>query len=300
MITVLTGDNSFEIQRALQQLAAQFDGLTEKVDGVSLELGQLPDLFTGGTLFAAKRLIIIRDLSQNAVVWEKILEWIPRIPQEIHIVLVDEKLDKRTSTYKTLKKDADVREYAAWSDRDWAMADTWIVQEAKQMKVPLDKKLAHHLVERVGMDQWQLLSALEKLSLVDTITPAVIDEIIDPKPSENVFQLFELALEGNHQRIHDMLRTLELTEEPYRLFALLSSQVFQLAAVAHAGEGDNAAKDFGIHPYVASKLVRYSKKIGPTGVARAIDAFAKADADMKLSKGDPWLLIERALMSVSQ
>jgi DNA polymerase III delta subunit len=298
MITVLTGENSFEIQRALQQLSAQFDGLTEKVDGTGLELSHLPDLFTGGTLFAANRLIVIRDLAQNATVWEKIPEWIPRIPEEIHIVLVDEKLDKRTSTYKTLKKDTDLREYPAWSDRDWAMADAWVLQEAKRLDITLDKKLAHHIVERVGMDQWQLLSALEKLSLVDTISVAVIDEIIDPKPSENVFQLFELALEGSHQRIHEMLRTIELSEEPYRLFALLSSQAFQLAAIASAGEGDNPAKDFGIHPYVAGKLARYGKKIGPNGVKRVIEAFAKADADMKLSKGDPWLLIERALMSV--
>lgn len=299
MITVLTGQNSFEIQRALQQLSAQFDGVIEKIDGTSLGLPHLPDLFTGGTLFAENRLIVIRDLSQNAVVWEKLPEWIPRIPEEIHVVLVDEKLDKRTSTYKTLKKDTDLREYPAWSDKDWAMAEAWVIQEAKRLNVTLDKKLAHHIVERVGMDQWQLLSALEKLSLVDTISPAVIDEIIDPKPSENVFQLFELALEGKYKRVHEMLRTLELTEEPYRLFALLSSQAFQLAAVANAGEGDSPSKDFGIHPYVAGKLARYGKKIGPTGVKRVIEAFAKADADIKLSKGDPWLLIERSLMSVS-
>lgn len=299
MITVLTGDNSFEIQRALKQLATQFDGVIEKIDGASLQAVNLPDLFMGTTLFTDHRLIIIRDLSQNTPVWEKIPDWTGRIPEEIHIVLVDEKLDKRTSIYKSLKEVADIQEFAIWSDRDWARADAWLLQEAQRLNLKMDKKLAHHIVERVGLDQWQLLSTLEKLSLVDEITLSTIDEIIDPKPSENVFQLFELALEGNYKRVHEVLRTLELTEEPHRLFALLSSQAFQLAVIASAGEGDNPVKDFGVHPYVAKKLTSSGKKIGSSGVKRVVAAFAKADADMKLSKGDPWLLIERALLGVN-
>lgn len=296
MITLLAGDNSFEVTAAVQQLAADFEGTAETVDGTTLELKDVPDVLMGGTLFAQQRLVIIKDLSQNSAVWERLPEWLERIPEEIHIVLVDEKPDKRTSAYKALKQHAEVREFPAWTDRDWATADAWTVQEARRRGIELDKKSAHHLVERVGVDQWQLASALEKLSLLDTVTLEIIDNVIDPRPSENVFQLFELALEGNHRRIHDMLRTLELTEEPYRLFALLSSQAFQLAAIASAGEGNQPAKDFGIHPYAAGKLARYARKLGPAGVRRVLRAFAKADADLKRSKADPWLLIERSLM----
>lgn len=299
MITVLTGTNSFEMNEALQAIVAQFEGTAERIDGADLELKQLPDLVMGGTLFAEKRLVIIRGLSENKTLWEKLPEWLPRVSDDVHLVLVETKPDKRTSAYKELKKAADVREFAEWTDRDRALADAWVQKRAESQGVKLDKKLAHHIVERVGLDQWQLAQALDKLALADTIDVATIEALIDANPAENIFQLFETALNGDSVKLHEMLQTLELTEDPYQLFALLSSQAFQLAGITYAGPDQNPAQDLAIHPFVASKLSRHARKIGKSGAARILKAFAKADADMKRSRGEPWLLIERTLLEVS-
>ena len=298
MITVLTGDNSFELNEALQTLITAFDGRAEKVDGSEIEYKNIPDLLMGGTLFAEKRLVIIKDLSTNKSVWERLPEWLPRLSDDIHLVLVDSKPDKRTVAYKELKKIADVKEFVAWSDRDRGVAENWLAKRAESLGLKLDKKSVVQIVARVGLDQWQLASALEKLSLLDDITSDTIEATIESSPSENVFQLFETALEGHPKKVHDMIKNLELTEDPYKLFALLSSQVFQLAAVANAREGDNPSKDFAIHPYVASKLARHAKRVGAAGSLRILKSFAQADADMKISKADPWILIERALITV--
>jgi len=300
MITLLTGDNSFEINETLRSLVDAFDGRAEKIDGSTLELKNLPDLLMGSTLFAEKRLVIIKGLSQNSSVWEKLPDWLPRLSDDIQLVLVDEKPDKRTTSYKEVKKAADVKEFFSWTDRDRSFAESWVEKRAKTMNLSLDKKLAHQIVERVGLDQWQLAQALEKLSLLDEITSETITATIDASPSENVFQLFETALDGRANELHDMIRTLELTEEPYKLFALLSSQAFQLAAVAHAEGDDNPPKDFAIHPYVAQKLSRHANRIGKSGTTRILKAFAKADADLKISRGDPWLQIEKTLLAAAQ
>lgn len=299
MITWFTGENTFDIQQAVRVIADEFDGTAERIDGSTLELKNIPDLLMGGTLFAEKRLVIIKDLSQNSSVWEKLPEWIDRISDDIDLVLVDGKPDKRTTGYKEVKKRVVLKEFPIWGERDQALAEAWVVKHAESIGVKLDKKLAHHIVERVGLDQWQLANALEKISLLETITQETINNVIDPNPTENVFQLFELALDNRREAIHDMIRTLELIEDPYKLFALLSSQAFQLAAVASAGPGENPAKDFGIHPYVAGKLSRHGNKLGVRGAGRILATFAQADADMKRSKGEPWLLIERALLSMS-
>lgn len=299
MITLLTGDNSFELDEARMRIIADFDGPAEKIDGTTIELRDIPDLLMGSTLFAQKRLVIIRDLSKNNVVWEKLSDWLPRLSDDIHLVLIDEKPDKRTVAYKELKKVADIREYNSWSDRDWGVAEAWLVDQSKAIGLALDKQSVHHIVERVGLDQWQLRYALEKLLYVDTINQDTINAVIDANPSENVFQLFELALEGKTKRLHEILSTLELTEEPYRLFALLSSQAIQLAAIAQAGSEDVPTKDFGIHPYVASKLAKHAKKVGKHGAMKILRGFAKTDADLKRSRGEPWLLIERTLVSLS-
>ena len=299
MITLLLGENSFEIERALRQITADFNGIVERIDGSTLQLAQLPDLLMGVSLFATARTVIIRDLGSNKAIWPVLGDWLPRISDDIHLVLVESKPDKRTTTFKLLKNQATVHEFQPWTDRDTLVAERWVNDESKKLGIDMDKSSVQALVRWVGIDQWQLFHALEKLALVDIVSVDVIKNIIEPNPIENVFNLFDTALRGDVNDLRQTLRILEQSEDPYRLFALLSSQVFQLAAVANATKDDNVAKDFGIHPYVVSKLQPIAKKIGKSGTAKIITIFAAADDDMKLSRAEPWLLIERALIKVA-
>jgi len=299
MIRFLIGDNSYEITQALRSIESSFQGTAERIDGSALQLRDLPDLLMAATLFSDKRLVIIKDLSENKSVWSDFFTWLPRISDDIELVLVDTKPDKRTVTFKDLKKIATLQEFPAWSDRDTMKAESWTADEAKKLGVALDRRLVQLIVARVGMDQWQLASALEKLSLLEAVTVQAIEDTIDPRPFENVFNLFETALKGDAKKVHNMIRTLELTEEPYKLFALLSSQAFQLAAIQSADNSSNPAKDFGIHPFVVSKLSAHANRMNRRDIKQVIDAFAGADADIKLSRAEPWLLIERALLKVA-
>lgn len=300
MITLLTGDNSFEIREAVQALVSAFDGRPDRIDGSQLELRQLPDLLMGGTLFADKRLVIISDLSGNSTLWQKLPDWLPRVSEDVHLVLVEAKPDKRTASYKALKEVAEVSEFSAWGERDQHKAEQWLETRAKTQNIVLDKKSAQQIVSRVGLDQWLLASALETLSLLDEITPETINQHVLANASENVFELFETALSGDRRVLRDTLQTLELQEDPYAIFALLTSQAFSLAAVTYADDTQNPAKDFAIHPFVVSKLTRHAKRLGKPGVSRIMKQFAQTDADMKVSRAEPWLLIERLLFELAK
>lgn len=300
MITLLSGENDFEITRALEKLAAEFDGIVEKIDGSELELKQLPDLLMGATLFADKRLVVIKTLSENKLVWNSFATWIQRVSDDIHLVLVEPKPDKRTKTYKALQKVANVQEFKPWSERDTAIAEKWVVSEAKTLRFSLDAKSARALVARAGANQWLLFQALQKLAVVEEVTPAVIEEIVEANPTENIFNLFDAALRGDAAKTKNMLETLELSEDPFRLFGLLSGQAFQLTALAVSEKPSaEVAKDLGAHPFALSKLAPHAKKLGRPGVKKVIAAFAEADEAMKTSGGEPWLLIERTLVKVA-
>jgi hypothetical protein len=41
------------------------------------------------------------------------------------------------------------------------------------------------------------------------------------------------------------------------------------------------------------------QKQGRAGARRIVAVFAKADDDIKVSRGDPWLIIERTLLQVA-
>jgi DNA polymerase III subunit delta len=300
MITLLIGENSFEISRGLDYLETEFDGKAEKIDGETLELKHLPDLFMGATLFATKRLVIIKNLSENKTVWEKLPDWLDRVSDDVHVVLVESKPDRRSRTYKALQKKATVRQFPVWTDRDIAVAEKWVESEAKRQELTLDKKSIHSLVERVGVNQWQLYHALRKLAVLPQVSQAVIEEVIEANPTENVFNLLDAALKGDAVRVKRVLNTLELSEDPYMLFGLLSSQVFQLAALSTSDSlAGDVAKDLGAHPFALSKLAPHAKRLGQSGVRMVIAAMTEADTGLKTSAAEPWLLIERALIKIA-
>jgi DNA polymerase III delta subunit len=301
VITLLLGENSFEITRSLKYLETEFEGVTEKIDGEILELKQLPDLLMGATLFAQKRLVIIRNLSENKSVWEKIPDWLDRVSEDVHVVLVESKPDRRSRTYRALQKVATVRQFPAWTDRDTAVAEKWVIGEAERQKLTLDKKSVHSLVERAGVDQWQLYYALQKLAALPEVNSTIIENIVEANPRENVFNLLDAALKGNTAKLQEMLQVLAMSEDSYRLFGLLSTQVFQLALLSisdNRAAGD-VAKDIGAHPFALSKLAPHVKKLGKSGVREVVAIMAEADMALKTSATDPWLLIERALLKIA-
>lgn len=301
MITVLAGENSFENERALLRIVSDFGGQPERFDGEVLGLKQLPDLLMGMSLFATKRLVVIKNMSVNKSLWNAFEGWIDKVSDDIHLVLIEAKPDKRTKTYKQLQKSAAIYESKLWAERDGPKAEWWVAEEARALGITLDKKCAHILVLRVGVDQWMLWQALQKLAVLDQVTPEIIEEIIEPNESENAFGLFESALKGDADKVKRMLAVLEKTEEPYRLFGLLGGQAFQLAIlVSSEALSATVASDIGAHPFVLSKLSPFANKLGKSGAKVVVGTFAEADMAMKTQGHDPWLLIERALLKVAK
>ncbi len=297
MITVLTGDNNFELNRALEKLAQAYKGDITRVDGDDLALDKLIELISSASLFASRRMVIIRDLSTNKPVWVALGERLDLIDDDVHLVLVEPGVDKRTATYKRLQKAADVKVFAAWGDRDVVRAEVWVGEQSKQLGITMDKKSIQTLTQRVGMDQWDLYHALEKLAVLDSVDQSIIESTIEAQASENVFNLLDAALRGNTKRVSEMIHNLERTQDPYMTLGLLSAQVFQLAALAVTDKpASQIASDIGAHPFALSKLAPHAKGLGRSGARKLVKIFADTDALMKSTPTDPWILIEQALV----
>lgn len=309
MITLLLGENSFEIERELSRLVVAFDGAPEKFDGAELEIWQLPDMLMGLSLFAEKRLVIIRGLSDNKPVWEALPDVVQRMGDDIHLILIEPSIDKRTKTYKALQKVADVKEYTLWGERDRTKAERWVKEEAKRMGVTLDTAAARELLARSltmtekgqpVIDQWHIMHSFEKLAVLDEVTVETIRQYIDERSVDSVFSIFETALKGDLAALHELLSSIELREDPFRVFGLLSGQVFQLTALVLSNQPTaEVAGAIGMHPFVASKLAPLAKKLHRGQAREIVVAFAGADEAMKTSKGTPWIVIEQALMKVA-
>jgi uncharacterized Fe-S cluster-containing radical SAM superfamily protein len=111
---VLYGENSFERARELAKLSklAKKDGFDiERIDGENLASSDMVSLVSGISLLSEKRFIVVKNLSLNAGVWAVLDEFISKISSDIILVIIEDKLDKRTKAFKAISKIADMREF---------------------------------------------------------------------------------------------------------------------------------------------------------------------------------------------
>lgn len=304
VIILLTGSNDFGLRQACDALLAEALNKhgahsIERIDAESFDAARLPELAQGTSLFASDRLVMLRDASKNKPLWEALGDMAEKVPDEVTLVLIDSSPDKRTRTYKQIQKHGSVREFPELNEAELAK---WVVAVSESEGATLDSRTATYLVRQAGTDQWKLWSELQKLIAADTaITTETIDRLIEPSPQTSVFDLLDSALQGNSAKAMELLGKLKATEDPYRLFGLVVSQVHTLAVVATAGSKspDALAKEAGIHPFVVRKMQPLGRSLSYAQLQGIISSVAKADIQMKSTGADPWTLLEQCLGKIA-
>lgn len=298
MITLIYGPNTYVAHQAIEELIAGSSATIERRDGEDISVDALRELLFGASLFASEQLIIIKNAAKNKALWGALGGWL-ELPEGTQLVLVEEGVDKRTKTFKALQKGATV---VVADVLDEARVGQWLITEAKQRGISLQPKEARFLVERVGTDQWLLHHALEKLLLAGDASSATIVQLVEATPQANAFALLDAAFQGKVSELKRLLVDCAAQEDPYKFFGLLANQVFQLCVVmaADSRTAEQIAKDIGAHPYPLKKLQVIGRKLSDAEVKRVVETVAALDDQLKSSAGEPWLLIENALMRIAR
>ncbi len=105
MIKIFTGSDRV---RAKNEIVNYLGDNYEVYDGVDIESAELLNIFRGASLFEAERKILLRDVSENKAVFEKIVDYLDT-PHKVAIF--ESRLDKRSVGYKALKDKVEILEY---------------------------------------------------------------------------------------------------------------------------------------------------------------------------------------------
>lgn len=105
MIRIYTGDDRVKASAEIKKI---FGETYEVIDCADLTKKDLPLIFQGTTLFATKRKLLLRDFTANSEIYPEL----PKYLDTIHdVILLETKLDKRTSTYKEIKDRIEIKEF---------------------------------------------------------------------------------------------------------------------------------------------------------------------------------------------
>ncbi len=267
MTITLTGNNSFELKRRLDEISRKFvakygDLALEKFDGEEDEAQVIIDALQSLPFLAQRKLVVIRNGGANKEFADRIEQIISPIGDSTDLIFYETQIDKRTAYFKELKNKTQFEEF---SELDAHSLAKRLVEEAKNQDGQLGLANANYLVERVGTNQSLLANELDKLLIYDPkITRRNVDLLTDPNPQSRVFDLLDAAFTGQKQKalkLYDEQRAQRV--EPQAILAMI---VWQLNTVAIAKyskgrEIKEVSHDSGIKDYPLRKAKSLADKL---------------------------------------
>jgi len=287
VITILTGTNNFGLRAELRKLVAAFvaeydDMALERLDGDETGFERLHEALQSLPFLTERKMVVLQAPGNNKQFAENIESLLRELPDTTSLIIVEPKLDKRSSYYKFLKKQTGFQEFNELDERGLAR---WLSDLAKEKQAAISQSDALYLVSRVGTNQQSLASELEKLSLYSSkIDRKAIEELTPATPQSTIFQLLEAAFAGNTKKASQLYgEQRALKVEPQQIIAMLAWQLHILALVK-AGTGktpEEIAKTAKLSPYVVKKTAGIARSISLAETKRLVHDLLVIDQRLK-------------------
>jgi DNA polymerase-3 subunit delta len=222
------------------------------------------------------------------------------------IVVPYEKLDERKKIVKQLKTQAEIIQVSQLSNET---AEKWIMKEAEQAGVSIQKDAIDLMLARLGAKLGILAKELEKMILyvgsAGNITKDTVDELVARTLEDDVFGLVDHVV---HKRTEQALRSfydlMKQNQEPIQIHALITRQFRIINGVKELqkkGYGEKQiASALKLHPYAVKLASQHAKQFDEVFLRSSLNEFAETDYKMKTGQMDKMLLLEMEIIKLSQ
>ena len=160
MLRIFYGSDRVKAQAEIKRILGDD---YEVVEGAELKLADLASVFMGGSLLVDERKILVKDLGVVAENWAKLVDYVDTPHQ---IIVWEEKLDKRTGTYKQLAKQVEIREFKKIEQVDRSLAfniyDMAFIDSKKAVKMLEQAKLTEDPYQMLGAWAWKAIDNFKK------------------------------------------------------------------------------------------------------------------------------------------
>jgi DNA polymerase-3 subunit delta len=287
MIVTLAGVNDFGRKAELDRLVAEFvaahtDMAVERFDGDEADPARMRESVSSLPFLTERKMVILHAPGKQKAFAEHIDDILKDVAETTDLVIVEPKLDKRLSYYKTLKKATDFRDFA---ELDANGLTRWVADYAKDHGGSVSASDARLLVDRIGPNQQLLAMELQKLLVYDpAITKKTIELLTEPTPQSTVFELLDAAFAGHTKHALELYHEQRaLKVEPQAIIAMLAWQLHVLALIKTAGErgAEDIAREAKLNPFVVRKSQALSRRLPLDRLKQMITDLLDLDTKLK-------------------
>ena len=305
MILCVYGDDTFRVREHVRMLVSAF---REKHDPSGMNIadfsfenneGDVVSAMRSAPFLAKRRMTVVRGLIESVTTKKDAATWTERMTglgDASVIVLVDAmpaaKMDKN-KLFCALRDAEDIHAYAFDALRGVALKK-WVAQHAVTLGVSFETAAVEAIIERVGTDTWRLAQEMHKVAGAcgksKVVAVSDVEAHVDASPEDALFAFLDAVRSCQRAQAVQLLRQergrgtasdqlMRMLAREVRLLALLRAY----AAEHGTSSSQAAARELGIHPFVAKKMMPRAVSISEIELRRMIDAVLSADWKQKRS-----------------
>ena len=305
---LLLGSEGALADRAMKKLSAQL--AEEKAEVTTLLAG---DVIPGDiadalapSLFSERRALVLKDLQDlDDECKDEITRYLGSIDPTTTVIFIHKGGVKGKALLDAIKK-AKPEIIACDALKKEAEKEQFVKElflDAGRKATPGAIKA---LVGALGSDLRELQQAVSQVSL-DAPKGAIDEEIIDTFHKGRIettgFDVADATINGDLPAALVSLRSaLETGTDPVMVTSAIASSLRNLAKVSGTNRGSKSfelAGELGMAPWQIDKARRQLAGWTPRSIASAVEAVAKADADVKGASSDPIFALEKALATIA-
>jgi DNA polymerase-3 subunit delta len=307
-LTLVLGPEELLVERAVAAASRMIRAVDPEADVIavaagSVEFGALSEL-TAPTLFAQRRLLVFRDAQDlSGPVLAEVETLLADPPEDTSVLLAHAGGAKGKGLIDTAKKAGavvvDCAEVKRIGDRLG-----FVSGEFRTASRRISPDAAKALLDSVGGGLRELAGACAQL-VADTTGTVEVDTVrryYAGRADVTSFAVADLAVEGRTAEALVQLRwAISCGVEPVLIVAAMAMglrNIAKLGGAPRTAKPADLARDLGMPPWKIDRVRSQLRGWDSLGVARALQAVAAADADVKGAAASPGYALERMLVAV--
>jgi DNA polymerase-3 subunit delta len=309
-VLLVTGKEEFLNERTVTAVRAAVRALDPESELTETEAGTL-SLATLGelsapSLFSSVRCVVVRSLEnlpEESV--DGLLAYAADPAEDVALVLVHGGGQRGTGVLTRLRKLAAVTESKSGELRPSEFPG-FVTAEVRRHGATIDPDAAQALVQAVGQDLRSLAAAAHQLTHDfpgERLSSALVARYFGGRAEAKSFVVADAAFSGRREQALEELRwALDNGTPAVLVTSAFAGSARGLARYTGALKGlreADLAREVGVPPWKLRTLREQSRGWTEQGLAAAIQAVARADADVKGQASDASYALERLVLTVA-
>lgn len=233
---------------------------------------------------------------------EKLKEYAERVSDTTVICFVEDKVDKRNSLYKAVKK------YGACVELNFLKDNELVDWVCKKSGKRINASVAMHLIGNAGTSMENLESEIDKLvsySKNGEITTALVDELCTKSPETNIFEMVEAIGKKQPAKALEIYNNmLRMKQSPVYVLKMTARQFKLILECKYLqSKGDNAAaiaEKLSLRSFIVNGCLQQARNFKMSTLVSALQDCAKCDTDFKSGKISDKLGVEVIILKYSK